>query len=105
MKQLLEKLALGEDLLDVEAERGMECIASGNADATQVAVFLALLRAKGETPIEIKALVEVMLRHCISVQIPVCFVCIWSKYIIIVYVYQCMILEWKKSIGHCRNWR
>jgi anthranilate phosphoribosyltransferase len=71
MKTILEKLVCREDLSADEMERVVDDIATGKADSVQVGAFLALLRAKGETPIEIQALVRVMLRHCHSVTLPV----------------------------------
>ncbi|KDO25949.1 anthranilate phosphoribosyltransferase [Saprolegnia parasitica CBS 223.65] len=70
MKTVLEKLAMGQHLSADEMDRAMDSIATGKADATQIAVFLALLRAKGETPLETQALVKVMLRHCHRVDLP-----------------------------------
>ncbi|OQS02682.1 anthranilate phosphoribosyltransferase [Thraustotheca clavata] len=70
MKSILEKLALGQDLTCEEMEKAMDTIATGKADSTQIAVFLALLRAKGETPAETHALVTVMLRYCHRVELP-----------------------------------
>ncbi|CAK4739545.1 unnamed protein product [Aphanomyces euteiches] len=70
MKQHLDKLAERQDLSYAEMENIIETIASGTVDPIQTGVFLALLRSKGETPVEIQALVSVMLRHARLVSLP-----------------------------------
>ncbi|OQR97669.1 anthranilate phosphoribosyltransferase [Achlya hypogyna] len=70
MKSVLEKLATGQNLSADEMDRAVDTIAAGKAEPTQIAVFLALLRAKGETPLETQALVKVMMRHCHRVDLP-----------------------------------
>ncbi|KAF0700668.1 Aste57867_8846 [Aphanomyces stellatus] len=70
MKNLLEKLAERKDLTAPEMESMIESIATGTAEPIQTGVFLSLLRSKGETPVEIDALVNVMLRHARIVSLP-----------------------------------
>jgi anthranilate phosphoribosyltransferase len=60
--EVLGPLLRGEDLATGLGERAMETILSGSASDAQIAAFAALLRAKGETPEELAALVRTMLR-------------------------------------------
>ncbi|MDX6209480.1 MAG: anthranilate phosphoribosyltransferase [Frankiales bacterium] len=60
---LLTALLHSEDLAHAEAAWAMEQVMSGDATDVQIAGFALALRAKGETPAEVEALVEVMLRH------------------------------------------
>lgn len=60
---ILSSLLSGADLAPTEAAWAMEEILSGSATPAQVAGFVVALRAKGESPGEVGALVEVMLAH------------------------------------------
>jgi anthranilate phosphoribosyltransferase len=48
----------------------MEQVMSGEATDVQIAGFAISLRAKGETPVEVEGLVEVMLRHAARLTVP-----------------------------------
>ena len=48
----------------------MEQIMSGEATSAQIAGFAVALRAKGETPGEVAALVHSMLRHAVALDVP-----------------------------------
>jgi anthranilate phosphoribosyltransferase len=60
---VLTSLLAGDDLDPAAAEWAMEQILSGAATSGQLAAFVTALRAKGESPAEVDALVTVMLRH------------------------------------------
>lgn len=60
---ILSALLAGDDLDEVAASWAMEQVLSGAATSAQVAGFVTALRAKGETPAEVDALVTVMLAH------------------------------------------
>jgi anthranilate phosphoribosyltransferase len=60
---VLTSLLAGDDLDPAQAEWAMEQILSGAATSAQFAAFVTALRAKGESPAEVDALVTVMLRH------------------------------------------
>jgi anthranilate phosphoribosyltransferase len=59
---VLAPLMRREDLEPALVETAMATILSGAATDTQIASFAILLRAKGETPVELAALVRTMLR-------------------------------------------
>ena len=58
---VLGRLTAGGDLADDEAAWAMSSILGGEASPAQMAAFMAALRTKGETGVEVDALVEVML--------------------------------------------
>jgi anthranilate phosphoribosyltransferase len=60
---VLGSLLSGHDLDPASAGWAMDQILSGEATSAQIAGFVTALRAKGETPAEVDALVTVMLRH------------------------------------------
>ena len=60
LKPLIEALIAKRDLSRHEAETGVRAIISG-VDPCQTSAFLVLLRAKGETPSEVRSAP----RHCI----------------------------------------
>lgn len=60
---VLRSLIAGGDLADDDARWAMGTILSGNATDAQIASFATALRAKGESPAEVRVLVEVMLEH------------------------------------------
>lgn len=66
MREILERLLAREDLSEEVTEAAMEKLLAG-AEATQIAVFLVLLRAKGETGSEIAGLARAMCRTCVPV--------------------------------------
>ena len=60
---VLSGLVRGVDLTPDSAAWAMEEILGGAASSAQIAGFVTALRAKGESPAEVDALVTVMLRH------------------------------------------
>jgi anthranilate phosphoribosyltransferase len=66
---VLGKLMRREDLDPTEAEAAMTAILEGAATSAQIAGFAVALRAKGETPAEMAALVRVMLRFADRVEV------------------------------------
>ena len=58
LRKLIERLCLGEDLTEQEAQASMDALL--DADPTQIAAFLVLLRAKGETGAEMAGLARAM---------------------------------------------
>jgi anthranilate phosphoribosyltransferase len=60
---VLTRLLAGEDLDDTSTAWAMSEILDGSATSAQIAGFVTALRAKGETPDEVGALVSVMLQH------------------------------------------
>ncbi|HEV7687257.1 MAG TPA: anthranilate phosphoribosyltransferase, partial [Acidimicrobiia bacterium] len=67
---LLTKLMRGEDLTADEAGRALARILEGEATSAQIAAFAVSLRAKGETPAEMAALVRTMLAFAEHVEVP-----------------------------------
>jgi anthranilate phosphoribosyltransferase len=59
-KEILEKLAEGEDLTEEEASAALRAIISGEIENEPIAAFLFGMRAKGETTEELTAFVKVM---------------------------------------------
>jgi anthranilate phosphoribosyltransferase len=66
---LLAKLIRGEELTPDEAGRALATILDGRATPAQIAAFAIALRAKGETPGEIAALVRTMLTYAERVDV------------------------------------
>src|ERR687885_1775989 len=66
---LLAKLMRGEDLTADEAGRALSTILEGQAGPAQIAGFAVALRAKGETPAEMAALVRTMLAYAERVEV------------------------------------
>ncbi len=62
-RELLEKIAAGENLSRAEAERVMEQILSGELGTDQITTFLLALREKGETIDEVVGFATAMRRH------------------------------------------
>lgn len=67
---LLERLAIGDDLDAAVAESAMRAMMSGEATPAQVGAFLLGLRAKGETPTEVAAMARVMREMSLKVEVP-----------------------------------
>jgi anthranilate phosphoribosyltransferase len=63
-------LMRGDDLPSDDVERAMSTILDGRASDAQIAGFAVSLRAKGETPAELAALVRTMLRFADRVELP-----------------------------------
>ncbi|MGZ4736695.1 MAG: anthranilate phosphoribosyltransferase, partial [Acidimicrobiia bacterium] len=66
---VLGPLSRREDLEPAQAEAAMAAILGGTATDAQIAAFAVLLRAKGETPVELAALVRTMLRFAEAIPI------------------------------------
>ena len=64
---LLAKLIRGEELTADEAGGALATILEGRATPAQIAGFAVSLRAKGETPAEMAALVRTMLAASMSI--------------------------------------
>lgn len=67
--EVLGALVRGEDLADGQAEWAMTQILDDAAQDAQIAAFAIALRAKGETPGELSALVQTMLRFATPITI------------------------------------
>jgi anthranilate phosphoribosyltransferase len=68
--ELLHRLVVGEDLSAAQARWAMDRVMSGDATPVQVAGFFIALRAKGESVAELGGLVEAMLAHAVSIDVP-----------------------------------
>ncbi|MBB5156208.1 anthranilate phosphoribosyltransferase [Saccharopolyspora phatthalungensis] len=66
---LLGSLVAGEDLAAEETAWAMDLIMSGEATPTRVAAFVVALRAKGETPAEVRGMADAMLAHARPLEI------------------------------------
>src|SRR2546423_2938734 len=66
---LLAKLMLGEELTADEAGGALATILEGRAAPSQIAGFAIALRAKGETPAEMAALVRTMMAYAERVDV------------------------------------
>ena len=67
VREALAKLVLGQDLSRAEANAAMRSLVDGEATPSQIAGFAVALRMKGETPVEIAGLAEVMREAAIHV--------------------------------------
>lgn len=67
---LLSRLLATEDLSSDEAAQAMRLIVEGEATPAQVAAFVVALRAKGETPAEVRGMAEVLLELAPAVETP-----------------------------------
>jgi anthranilate phosphoribosyltransferase len=68
--ELLHRLVAGEDLTAAQTRWAMDRVMSGDATPVQVAGFFVALRAKGESVDELSGLVEAMLAHAVSIDVP-----------------------------------
>ena len=68
MKAFLEKILNGKSLSEEEAYKVMEFIMEGKANDCQIAAFLAALRMKGETEVEISGFSRAMLDKAAKVK-------------------------------------
>jgi anthranilate phosphoribosyltransferase len=66
---LLGHLVAGRDLSAEDTAWAMDLVMSGEATAAQVAGFVVALRAKGETPAEIRGMADAMLAHSLPLNI------------------------------------
>lgn len=66
---LLGSLVAGEDLSAEETAWAMDLIMSGEASPARVAAFVVALRAKGETPAEVRGMADAMLAHARRLEI------------------------------------
>ncbi|MCR4437057.1 MAG: anthranilate phosphoribosyltransferase [Clostridiales bacterium] len=60
IKEAIQKLVEGKDLMEEEAVEAMNCIMEGEATAAQIGSFITALRIKGETVEEITGCAKVM---------------------------------------------
>lgn len=67
MKQVLAKLAAGDDLSAPEMEASVALIMDGEATPAQIGSFLTALHLKGETVEELVAAVRIMRSRCVRV--------------------------------------
>ena len=67
---VITQLIGGHDLTEDEAAWAMSEIMAGNASAVQIAGFLVALRAKGEKVEEMTGLVDGLLRHAVTFEVP-----------------------------------
>lgn len=68
MKEILNKLCLGQDLTKMEANTAMSAIMDGEATPAQVAAFIVALKMKGETAEEIFGCATAMRERAQKVQ-------------------------------------
>ena len=67
--QVLTELIVDKTLAPENVAWAMEEMMSGASQPSQIAAFLVALRAKGETPEDISALVDVMLQHALPASV------------------------------------
>ncbi|MGP4017222.1 anthranilate phosphoribosyltransferase [Saccharopolyspora sp. 5N708] len=60
---LLGSLVAGEDLSATDTSWAMDLIMAGEATPARIAAFVVALRAKGETPAEVRGMADAMLAH------------------------------------------
>jgi len=71
LRETIEKLLDKEDLSENESKNALyELVKSGNDNVAQMAAFMVLLRAKGETAEEIAGLAKAMQELCVPVETP-----------------------------------
>jgi anthranilate phosphoribosyltransferase len=68
---LLGHLTAGKDLSAEDTAWAMDQVMAGDATPAQIAGFAVALRAKGETPAEVRGMADAMLSHTYRVEIPV----------------------------------
>lgn len=69
-REVIAQLADREDLTAAEARWAMGEILGDRADKETIKSFLLGIQAKGETALEVEALVEVMYEYCAPIQVP-----------------------------------
>jgi len=70
LKLFLKKVAEGESLSEIEAEKAFDIIMSGSATASQLGAFLMALRLRGETVEEITGAARIMRVKALQVKAP-----------------------------------
>jgi anthranilate phosphoribosyltransferase len=68
--QLLGHLVAGNDLSAEDTAWAMDLVMTGEATPARVAAFVVALRAKGETPAEVRGMADAMLQHANMLDIP-----------------------------------
>jgi anthranilate phosphoribosyltransferase len=68
--ELVHRLLAREDLTTDQTRWAMDRVMSGDATPVQVAGFFIALRAKGESVDELTGLVDAMLAHAVSIDVP-----------------------------------
>src|SRR5919204_4176837 len=61
--ELLGHLVAGRDLSAEDTAWAMDLVMTGEATPARIAAFVVALRAKGETPAEIRGMADAMLAH------------------------------------------
>ncbi len=67
--ELLQHLVAGRDLQAQDTEWAMDLVMTGEATPARVAAFVVALRAKGETPAEVRGMADAMLAHARPLEI------------------------------------
>lgn len=67
---LLGHLVAGNDLSAQDTAWAMDLVMTGEATPARVAAFVVALRAKGETPAEVRGMADAMLAHARPLEIP-----------------------------------
>jgi anthranilate phosphoribosyltransferase len=70
MKPILEKLAAGESLDEVEMQEALEIMTAGDASPAQMGAFLMGLRVRGETVAEITGAARLMRSKMLRIEVP-----------------------------------
>jgi anthranilate phosphoribosyltransferase len=68
--ELLAHLVAGNDLTAEDTAWAMDLVMTGEATPARVAAFVIALRAKGETPAEVRGMADTMLAHAHLMDIP-----------------------------------
>lgn len=68
-RELLGHLVAGRDLSAEDTEWAMNLVMTGEATSARIAAFVVALRAKGETPAEIRGMANAMLAHARPLEI------------------------------------
>ena len=63
LKQYITKIMNGENLTQEEAGRAMDIILTGEANESQIASFLSVLKMKGEVVDEIAGFARTLIAH------------------------------------------
>ncbi len=69
MREILEQLAIGQNLSAAQAAQGLDLIVSQKITPAQAGAFLMGLRQKGETVEEINGFLDVLNKHMVKVQL------------------------------------
>jgi len=67
LKEFIDKVIVGQDLSQIQAQQAMEVIMSGKASDIQISALLTALRMKGETSIEITGFAQTMRDYAVKI--------------------------------------